>query len=39
MVFEEKTVSSEKKFEGRIITVKVDEVEMPDGALSLREDS
>lgn len=37
MVFEEKTVSSEKKFEGRIITVKVDEVEMPDGALSLRE--
>lgn len=37
MVFEEKTVSSEKKFEGRIITVKVDEVEMPDGGLSLRE--
>lgn len=37
MVFEEKTVSSEKKFEGRIVTVKVDEVKMPDGSISLRE--
>lgn len=37
MIFEEKTVSSEKKFEGRIITVKLDKVEMPDGSLSSRE--
>ncbi len=37
MVFEEKTVSSEKMFGGRIVTVKVDKVEMPDGSLSSRE--
>lgn len=37
MIFEEKTVSSEEKFCGRIITVKVDQVAMPDGSLASRE--
>lgn len=37
MIFEEKTVSSQTKFEGRIITVKVDKVSMPDGKLAERE--
>lgn len=37
MIYEEKTVSSEKVFEGRIIKVKVDKVEMPDGSTSTRE--
>lgn len=37
MIFEEKTVSSETKFEGRIIKVKVDKVAMPDGSVSTRE--
>lgn len=37
MVFEEKTVSSEVIFEGRIIRVHVDTVEMPDGKLATRE--
>lgn len=37
MIFEEKTVSSEEKFRGRIITVKVDQVAMPDGSLASRE--
>lgn len=37
MVFEEKTVSSEVKFEGRIIKVSVDQVRMPDGSLATRE--
>lgn len=37
MIYEEKTVSSEKVFEGRIIKVKVDRVEMPDGSIATRE--
>lgn len=37
MIYEEKTVSSEKVFEGRIIKVKVDRVEMPDGSVATRE--
>ncbi|MEG1880698.1 MAG: NUDIX hydrolase [Oscillospiraceae bacterium] len=37
MVFEEKTVSSEKIFDGQIIKVRVDTVEMPDGKLATRE--
>lgn len=37
MIYEEKTVSSEKVFEGRIIKVKVDRVEMPDGSAATRE--
>lgn len=37
MIYEEKTVSSEKVFEGRIIKVKVDRVEMPDGSVVTRE--
>ena len=37
MIYEEKTVSSEKIFEGRIIKVKVDKVEMPDGSVATRE--
>lgn len=37
MVFEEKTVSSEEKFRGRIIQVTVDQVSMPDGSLATRE--
>ena len=37
MIFEEKTVSSEEKFRGKIITVEVDQVAMPDGSLAERE--
>lgn len=37
MIYEEKTVLSEKVFEGRIIKVKVDRVEMPDGSAATRE--
>lgn len=37
MIYKEKTVSSEKVFEGRIIKVKVDRVEMPDGSVATRE--
>ena len=37
MIYEEKTVSSTKIFDGRIIKVKVDKVEMPDGTLAERE--
>lgn len=37
MIYKEKTVSSEKVFEGRIIKVKVDKVEMPDGSVATRE--
>lgn len=35
--FTEKTLSSEKIFEGRIISLQVDEVELPDGKTSKRE--
>lgn len=37
MIFEEKTVSSEEIFRGKIIGLKVDQVEMPDGSLARRE--
>ncbi|RFU69184.1 NUDIX hydrolase [Bacillus sp. V59.32b] len=35
--FEEKTVSTEKIFEGKVISLQVDEVELPDGNRSKRE--
>ncbi|MEK3977823.1 NUDIX hydrolase [Psychrobacillus sp. FSL K6-2836] len=35
--FEEKTIQSELKFKGRIITLQVDEVELPNGKTSNRE--
>ncbi|MGE6375252.1 NUDIX hydrolase [Peribacillus muralis] len=35
--FEEKTLSSEKIFTGRVISLQVDEVELPDGKTSKRE--
>ncbi|PLT34800.1 NUDIX hydrolase [Bacillus sp. V5-8f] len=35
--FEEKTLSSEKIFEGKVISLQVDEVELPDGNRSKRE--
>ena len=37
MVFEEKSVSSKKIFEGKVIKVRVDEVAMPDGSTATRE--
>lgn len=37
MVFEEKTVSSERIFNGKIINVRVDKVKMPNGSLATRE--
>ncbi len=37
MIFEEKSVSSKEIFKGRIVTLKVDEVAMPDGSLAERE--
>jgi ADP-ribose pyrophosphatase len=37
MNLEEKTIKTEKIFEGRIITVQVDEVELPNGKTSTRE--
>ncbi|MEE1012721.1 MAG: NUDIX hydrolase [Clostridia bacterium] len=37
MIFEEKTVSSEEIFRGKIIDLKVDQVAMPDGSLARRE--
>ena len=37
MVYEEKTVSSEKIFEGKIIDVRVETVEFPDGRTAYRE--
>ena len=35
--FEEKTLSSEKIFTGRVISLQVDEVELPNGKTSKRE--
>lgn len=35
--FEEKTVSSQKIFEGKIISLRVDDVELPDGKRAKRE--
>lgn len=37
MSFEEKKISSETKFTGRILSLTVDEVELPDGSKSNRE--
>ena len=37
MIFHEKSVSSDVKFEGHIITVRVDTVAMPDGRTATRE--
>ena len=37
MVFEEKTISSKEIFRGKIVTLKVDQVAMPDGTLADRE--
>lgn len=37
MVFEEKTVSSKKIFDGKIIKVKIDTVSLPDGKTASRE--
>ncbi len=37
MIFEEKTVSSKEIFKGRVLKLRVDMVEMPDGGLAERE--
>ncbi|MDO4744379.1 MAG: NUDIX hydrolase [Clostridia bacterium] len=37
MVYNEKTITSEKKFEGRIFNVRVEEVELPEGKTGYRE--
>lgn len=37
MVFEEKTIESQKVFEGRIIDVRIETVEFPDGTTAYRE--
>lgn len=37
MIYDEKTVSSEKIFDGKVIKLKVDRVELPDGAVGIRE--
>lgn len=37
MIYEEKSVSSKEIFKGKIVTLKVDEVAMPDGKLAERE--
>ena len=37
MVYEEKTVSSEMIFEGRIINTRLDKIELPDGRYASRE--
>lgn len=37
MVFEEKTVSSKEIYKGKIISVKVDEIALPDGGIATRE--
>ncbi len=37
MIYEEKSVSSQELFKGKIVTLKVDEVLMPDGKLAERE--
>ncbi len=37
MVFEEKTLTSEKLFEGKIIDLRIETVEMPDGKTAYRE--
>ena len=37
MVFVEKTVTTEKIFDGKVVKLRVDEVAMPDGKLAVRE--
>lgn len=37
MIFEEKTLTSEKVFDGHIINVRVDTVSMPDGGTAVRD--
>ncbi len=37
MVFNEKTITTEKRFEGRIFDVRVESVELPDGKIGYRE--
>ena len=37
MNFNEKTITSEKKFEGKIINVEILDVELPDGKKGYRE--
>lgn len=37
MIFEEKTISSERVYSGHIINVRVDTVEMPDGKTAFRD--
>lgn len=37
MIFEEKTISSQEIFKGKIVNLKVDMVAMPDGSLAERE--
>ena len=37
MNFEEKTITSEKIFSGRIVKLRVDTVELPNGKTSTRE--
>lgn len=37
MIYNEKTITSEKKFEGRIFNVRVEEVELPEGKTGYRE--
>lgn len=37
LVYNEKTIASEKKFEGRIISVRVDTVKLPEDKISYRE--
>ena len=37
MIYEEKTVSTQRIFEGRVINLKVDTVELPGGSLATRE--
>lgn len=37
MIFEEKTVTTKKVFDGSVVKLRVDEVAMPDGSLAVRE--
>ena len=37
--FEEKTIKTEKKFKGKIITLQVDEVELPNGKTAKKRNS
>ena len=37
MIYEEKTVSTEEIFDGKILKLRVEQVEMPGGNLAVRE--